>query len=510
MKRDSFSIKRIIILSSVTIIFLLLLWLSGEYRLAIRQRSASAYFNENPAALLWIIVVCGCGAIALLFDLIRLIIERDRLMAEAALEIRKVTNNLHAGVVNYFPDSRCTVAYASQGYYDLVGANREQLFERCQNSLLEMIAPKYHSFFLNKDAIEQKGYAEETIRMHDVNGKEYWMQVTLSKAVHSGKPAISAVFVDVTELKNAQDRLLLEQERYRIVTELSNEVIFEYDYASDELNLSEAFTTIYGKNRVIKNFMKDIGQFAKMIHPKDRKDSLEQITRTKRIGANDIQLRLQDVNEVYQWCRILYRVVCNENGEPIHAIGKISNISSYKAEIESLAHASKTDLMTGAYNKMSTKDIIDKTLKSNPDSNHMLLMVDIDEFKKINDNYGHQVGDEVIIYTVKKMCENYRDGEIIGRVGGDEFVIFISNVENKELLLEKAQNLRDLLKMPYEKDGQTVPVSASIGVSMFPSDGNCYEDLMFCADSALYEVKRSQKGNFAIFSKDKDGKEEDR
>ena len=501
MKKNSFGIKSAVIIGTVSILFVLLLFMTKEYRQAIRGMSSVSYFNYNPVALLWLIVLSGLVVIGLLIGLTKMIFDREQLLTEAAMEVRKVTNSIHAGVVNYIPEGICKIVYASRGYYEIIGVDRTGLHEVYQNSLLGFVPPEYHGFFLNTVALEQDGYAEDTIQMHDCNGKKYWMQVTLSKGVHGGKETVSAVFVDVSELKATEDKLLKEQERYRIATELSNEVMFEYDYGKDVLTLSERFTEIYGTDHVIGYFRKDINTHMQMIHPEDRMNAMEQILRTKRVGANDIQLRLLDAAGEYQWCRVLYRAIYGANGEPSLAIGKISNINLFKQEIQQLERQSKTDPLTGAYNKTATKYVIDKYISENRTGPHMLLMIDVDDFKKVNDTYGHQCGDEVLVNVINNLRNTYVSGEVVGRVGGDEFVVFIGNVKDKEQLLEKARELHRLLHLPYQSGDQTIPVSASVGIAMYPEDGASYEELMYCADNALYEVKATQKGNFAIYSK---------
>lgn len=490
--------KSAAIIGSVVILFAVLLLMTKEYRQAIRGTSLVEAFNYNPVILLWLIIVVGVCAIGLLFWLIKMIFDREKLLSEAAMEVRKVTNNLHAGVVNYIPEGICKIVYASRGYYEIIGVDRTGLYEVYQNSILGFIPPEYHGFFLDTASLTLDGYAEETIQMHDSNGKKYWMQVTLTKGVHGGKETVSAVFVDVSALKSVQDKLLKEQERYRIATELSNEVMFEYDYEKDVLSLSELFTEIYGVDHVIGYFRKDINNHMQIIHPDDRKAAMEQFLHTKRIGANDIQIRLLDANGEYQWCRVLYRAICDENGGPSQAIGKISNINTFKKEIEQLEHESKTDSMTGAYNKMATKQIVEEYIRNNPLSSHMLLLIDVDDFKKVNDTYGHQCGDEVLINVINNLRKTYVSGEVIGRVGGDEFVVFIGDVRDKEHLIAKAQELHELLHRAYVRGTQVIPVSASVGIAIYPENGDCYEELLYSADSALYEVKATKKGNFAI------------
>lgn len=499
MKKNSFWIKSACMIGAVIALFALLLVMTKEYRQAIRGMSAVSYFNFNPVALLWLIIVVGLGAIGLLIWLAKMIFDREQLLTEAAMEVRKVTNNIHAGVVNYIPEGTCKIVYASRGYYEIIGVDRTGLYEVYQNSLLGFIPPEYHEFFQKAASLEPEGHAEKTIRMHDCNGKKYWMQVTLSKGVHGGKSAISAVFVDVSQLKATEDKLLKEKERYRIVTELSDEVLFEYNYKKDILTLSERFTELYGTDYIIESFRKDMSSHMRLIHPEDRKSTVEQLLRTRRVGANDIQFRIKDMNGEYQWCRVLYRAICDENGGPFMAIGKIANINLFKKEIEQLAHESKTDSMTGAYNKMATKEMVDSYIQKHNDSAHMLLLIDVDDFKKVNDTFGHQCGDEVLTYVIGNLRKTYVSGEIIGRVGGDEFVVFIGEVKDREQLIEKAQELKELLHQPYRKGEQTVPVSASVGVAMYPEGGASYEELLYNADNALYEVKATKKGNFAIY-----------
>lgn len=499
MKKNSFWIKTTTIIVAVLAFFVLLLFLTKEYRLAIHGTSAVSYFNYNPVVLLWLVIMAGLVAIGLLAWLIKIIFDREQLLSEAAMEVRKVTNNLHAGVVNYIPEGMCKIVYASRGYYDIIGMDRVGLYEIYQNSLLGFIPPEYHSFFLDIASLELDGHAEETILMHDCHGKNYWMQVTLSKGVHGGKETVSAVFVDVSVLKATQDELLKEQERYRIVSELSDEVMFEYDYTKDVLTLSEQFTDIYGMDREIKSFRKNIQSLLHMFHPEDRKHAMEQFLRTRRVGVNDIQIRLLTAKGEYQWCRVLYRAICNEKGGPSQAIGKIANINMYKKEIEQLERESKTDSLTGVFNKMATRDKIDAYIEKRPSGSHMLLLIDVDNFKKVNDTYGHLCGDEVLTYVTNNLRSYYIGDEIVGRVGGDEFVVFIGGVKDKQQMLDKAQELHGLLHRPYQRGAQVVPVSASIGVAMYPEDGATYEELMYCADTALYEVKATQKGSFAIY-----------
>ena len=170
MKKNSFWIKTASMIGAVIALFALLLFMTKEYRQAIRGMSSISYFNFNPVALLWLIVMVGLIAIGVLIWLAKMIFDREQLLTEAAMEVRKVTNNIHAGVVNYVPEGICKIVYASRGYYEIIGVDRTGLYEIYQNSLLGFIPPEYHGFFMDTASLEPNGHTEETIQMHDCNG----------------------------------------------------------------------------------------------------------------------------------------------------------------------------------------------------------------------------------------------------------------------------------------------------------------------------------------------------
>jgi diguanylate cyclase (GGDEF)-like protein len=128
------------------------------------------------------------------------------------------------------------------------------------------------------------------------------------------------------------------------------------------------------------------------------------------------------------------------------------------------------------------------------------MFIDFDDFKSINDTYGHLQGDKVLIYVIDNIKEIFSEGEIIGRIGGDEFVVFAGNVININEVMEKAEKLRQALDTTYTTDGKHIRISGSIGVATYPEAGLYYEKLMDSADQALYRVKEQGKNNFMLYS----------
>lgn len=121
----------------------------------------------------------------------------------------------------------------------------------------------------------------------------------------------------------------------------------------------------------------------------------------------------------------------------------------------------------------------------------------MDNFKKLNDTLGHMCGDQALINLVKIAKENCRHQDIVCRLGGDEFIIFLENTV-EDAVEKKIQSLQEKFRVTYEKDGKSVTVSASIGVVMIYDNTRSFEELYALADKALYRVKTSKKGTYCF------------
>ncbi|MBO4558802.1 MAG: sensor domain-containing diguanylate cyclase [Lachnospiraceae bacterium] len=178
------------------------------------------------------------------------------------------------------------------------------------------------------------------------------------------------------------------------------------------------------------------------------------------------------------------------------------DIDDDKRKFGVLENKAMRDPMTGAFNKEYTKLLINRYISEHSNSSGMLLLVDIDKFKSINDTYGHLMGDNVIIDVVKSVTAAFRSNDIIGRIGGDEFVVFVCDVKDPQAQFNQARKLHEVLRRPLEVDGQTISKSASIGIALYPQHAADYDKLLECADKALYKVKGSGRDSFIIYGND--------
>ena len=167
-----------------------------------------------------------------------------------------------------------------------------------------------------------------------------------------------------------------------------------------------------------------------------------------------------------------------------------------------LSDKAKLDALTGIYNKAAVIDAIKEYLSVSEEGQmHALMMIDCDNFKSVNDNFGHAVGDEVIKYFGSILKRTFRDSDIKGRFGGDEFMVFMKNT-TKEATSLRASQLNDAIRKPYIKDGNEIHFSCSIGIAYCPKDALDYDGLFAAADDALYEAKSFGKDRFVEYKKD--------
>ena len=175
-------------------------------------------------------------------------------------------------------------------------------------------------------------------------------------------------------------------------------------------------------------------------------------------------------------------------------IGTLTDISAQiDREIE-LRNQAQQDPLTGVYNRAGVK-LINARLEQI--SRGVLFMLDLDDFKSVNDTYGHAAGDRLLMAIGGVLRETFRTDDIVARVGGDEFVAFLSGSDSRATAEQKGQELLERVRQ-LRVDGIATQVTVSVGAASAPDHGRTYEALSVVADEALYQIKNSGKGGFAL------------
>lgn len=173
-------------------------------------------------------------------------------------------------------------------------------------------------------------------------------------------------------------------------------------------------------------------------------------------------------------------------------------LKSILKDSEELKVKSELDQMTGLYNKTTAEKIIDDLLIFNPTEQHGLLIIDIDNFKAVNDIEGHQVGDHTIKIIADLISSHFRKSDIVGRIGGDEFIVCMSNIPSETIARNKA---KDIVRIMRYKPNMSIPanVSVSIGLAFTNHELTDYRALFQKADEALYYSKKNGKARYTEY-----------
>ncbi len=180
-------------------------------------------------------------------------------------------------------------------------------------------------------------------------------------------------------------------------------------------------------------------------------------------------------------------------------LSRVANILQTVDQIQGLKKAAETDPMTGLLNKASVQSEINSACRQ---TRGAFMMIDLDSFKPVNDIYGHDMGDKVLIRFAEIICSAIRDSDIAGRMGGDEFVVYCQNVTDEGVIAEKTRYINEhILESAIEFMGadMNIPIGASIGCAVAPKDGTDFLTLFKKADKALYSVKQNGKHGYAVY-----------
>ncbi|MEM1486050.1 diguanylate cyclase [Oscillospiraceae bacterium PP1C4] len=296
-------------------------------------------------------------------------------------------------------------------------------------------------------------------------------------------------------------QLQVSEERYRIIAEQTDGFIFEYNILNDECYYSSNWIDKIGFQPVGCGFLEHMLS-CEFIHSEDlpQANSMlrSMVINEQESGRCEVRMKMNDNR--YLWCSMRATAVFDDNQTLVKIIGKITDIDSRKRETEELKISAQRDMLSELYNKITVEHLIDAYLsEEGAEGTHALFIIDIDNFKKINDSLGHLIGDRVIKELSAIVANVFRGSDISGRIGGDELIVLMKNFGTQQALSTKAELLVEAMRHSVENEsGIVYRLSCSVGVSIFPRDGRDYTELFTKADAALYTAKANGKNQCYI------------
>lgn len=336
----------------------------------------------------------------------------------------------------------------------------------------------------------------EVVELRTATGKHIWVMMTTAAGMFNGRRSHIATLFDITKHKVAEEKL----REAAAVMQNTHEGVMITDASSKLLAVNPAFTRmtgyteaeVLGKNPRLLNSGRQERAFYDVLW----KDLLEhgfwQGELWNRRKSGEVYPQLLTISTIY-----------DDKQQPLRYLGVFADITQIKesqAKLEFMAHH---DPLTKLPNRSLAESRLEQELEQAHRHNQQLsvLFIDLDRFKQVNDSFGHLVGDELLCAVAKRLNERLREGDTLGRLGGDEFILIASPLQEKQDAAIIARDFIHALSEPFVlSNGVEVFIGGSIGISLFPDDGITVADLTKNADAAMYLAKENGRNQFSFYT----------
>lgn len=284
--------------------------------------------------------------------------------------------------------------------------------------------------------------------------------------------AFCCAFIDATEWKMLDFTIVEDNHLVHLNISVS-EFLAKSDRAISSDSNAHRFFTDFGRSEVLKKF--NAGD-----------------------TGSSIEFLIENDDSTSFWVKFEYFFIVNPENDHVCILLSVLDVSAQRTEMDNLIKAAEQDSMTELLNHESAMTKIRQYIQMESRNNlNALFIIDIDNFKEINDTFGHRTGDTVIIEFAQRISASFRESDIVGRIGGDEFLVLMKDIDSVWTATNKAAELINTLQYECRREGRSIFLTSSIGVALFSENVNL-EDLYSEADEALYKAKNSGKNKYIL------------
>ena len=360
-------------------------------------------------------------------------------------------------------------------------------------------------------------------RLLDAEGHERWFhdRTIVVRDAHGAPLEIQGVIHDITDRKQAEQalvgseaRLRAAEARYRTLVEQLPLAIYvnDLDAAATPLYRSPATETITG--RAPEEWTANPALLAEIVHPDDRERVLIELAAAAADGAPlSTEYRIVRTDGSIVWVLDESAVVHDEDAGRPRRQGYLLDMTAHRSVEEQLAHVAEHDPLTGLPNwamfQQRVREAVDRAEKAGRGA--AVLLVDLDDFKLVNDSFGHAAGDALVVEAGRRLVEAVEDASAVSRLGGDEFAILLADLDpgrgggGTGLAADAmADRVRAALRAPAEIAGTEIYCPASVGISLYPEDAADPAELLKRADTALFQAKAAGRDGQRRFTRPSD------
>lgn len=359
-----------------------------------------------------------------------------------------------------------------------------------------------------KKFVEDKSFTggEEVFRLKKKNNGWHYnvVRIHTEKGMVENRRNIGVEIIDIDESVGDYETAMDSLSRVRLLMSLTDEFAFIYDKAT---NMFKMFK--YDRfNRIILYDM-DIDQWKREMLSKsyvkyDEKAMLDTLVLNMKTYADSFSIKMncaiRTQSDIFEAVRFIGTVHNESRGNKI-IVGRV-------VSDESVGHASTAmeimnelqyDSLTGVYNKKTITEYAKKRISEEKEKRIVIAILDVDHFKSVNDTFGHLYGDKVLARVGGRLKEIVGEDGVIGRIGGDEFMIVFNGLDDDQVLRGMLRAIRTQIKWEFAEDFENLSITCSIGASIFPVNGRDYEDLFKKADCCLYIAKEKGRDRYVFF-----------
>jgi len=387
----------------------------------------------------------------------------------------------------------------NRGACENLGYSHEELSEL---SVLD-IAPEIDPKKLNQLCAPLRSGEKELIKLESVhqrkNGTLYSVEVHLQRTDYLSTPAFVAIILDITERKITEEKLQLSA---KVFSE-ANEGIAITGAESNIIDVNPALCKITGYSkeeiigktpRMFSSGRQDTEFYAAMWKSiKEQGHWQGEVWNRKKEGA--LYAELLSISSII-----------DDHGNISQYIGIFTDITLNKIQQEALQQMVHYDVLTKLPNRVLLADRFKLALAHSKRQKNLLAVcfLDLDNFKAVNDLYGHEVGDHLLIEVSRRIKAGIRDEDTVSRQGGDEFALLLGNIESFSQCEHLLTRLIESLSQPYHINEHSVSIGASIGITLYPNDDADFDTLLRHADQAMYQAKLAGRNRYHLFNAEED------
>lgn len=307
--------------------------------------------------------------------------------------------------------------------------------------------------------------------------------------------AAAEILAAAIERQEAEEALEASETRYRLLFERNLAGVFRVSLDGRVIECNEALARILGYAAREEVLGLQAGVF--YFDPAERERFIRSLLERRTLANVELKLRRRDGSPVWVLENVI--LMAEEGGEPVLE-GTLVDITDRKLAEQQIEYQAYHDVLTGLPNRMLFHDRLTVALAHAHRTHQpvVVMFLDLDHFKFVNDTLGHTVGDLLLKGVAERLTQTLREEDTVARLGGDEFTLLLSDLTTREAAARTAQKLLETIARPFTLDNHDLYITTSIGIAMYPQDGDDAETLLKNADSAMYRAKELGRNNYQL------------